>query len=91
MATTNLKLISNTPDAGKRSGTPRPITTFYFTRGQRRPIRIARSTTPTAAICAVLRRIGLDEPISVAEVIDSRGKLIRVLKVHYGKITISRP
>lgn len=90
MATTNLKLVSATPDTGKRSGTPRPITTYYFTHGQRRPIRVARSTTPTAALCAVLRRIGEGEKISIAEVVDNNGRLVRTLKVHYNKVTIAR-
>lgn len=87
---TQLKLVSSQPDAGRRTGTPRPITTYYFSKSARRPLRIARSTTPTAALCAVIRRIGLGEPIAVAEVCNEHGKLLRTLTCRYGRITITR-
>jgi hypothetical protein len=67
---------------------PRPYTTFYFKRGQMSPIRVARSTSPTAALCAVVRRIGEGEPIYVAEIINSNGKLLKTVRVHYRKIEI---
>jgi hypothetical protein len=67
---------------------PRPYTTYYFKRGQLSPIRIARSTSPTAALCAVVRRIGEGEPIYVAEIINSTGKLLKTVRVHYRKIEI---
>lgn len=89
MATPNLKLVSATPETGKRAGTPRPYVTYYFVHGQRRPIRIARSTSPTAAVCAVIRRIGQGEKIAVAEVTNQYGKLVRLVKIHYRKITIT--
>ena len=90
MATTNLKLVTSQPDAivGRRA--PRPFTTYYFTHGKRSPIRVARSSSPAAAVVAVVRRVMLGEAISVAEVLDSRGKLLRTVKTHYGKITITR-
>lgn len=90
MATTNLKLVSSHPDTESRRRAPRPITTYYFTQGQRRPVRISRSSSPTAALCAVIRRLGNGEEIKVAEVIGPTGKLLRTLTVHYGKITITR-
>lgn len=89
MATTNLKLVSKSPETGSRQGTPRPITTYYFAPNQRHPTRIARSTTPTAAACAVLRRIGEGEDISVADIIGPNGRLLRTIKVSHEKVVIS--
>lgn len=90
MATTNLKLVSSSLVADSRRRSPRPITTYYFRQGQRSPIRISRSSSPTAAICAVLRRLGDGEDIKVAEVIGGNGKLLRTLTVHYGRVTITK-
>lgn len=90
MATTNLKLVTTDPEAHSRRRASRPITTYYFRNGQRSPIRISRSSSHTAAICAVLRRLGDGEGIKVAEVIGPTGKLLRTLTVHYGKVTITK-
>ena len=87
---THLKVVKSATEAvdtiARRR--PRPYTTFYFKRGQLSPIRIARSTSPTAALCAVVRRIGEGEPIHVAEIINSNGKLLKTVRVHYRKIEI---
>jgi hypothetical protein len=83
-----LTLVSSAPDSGRRSGTPRPITAYYFTSGRRSPIRISRSTTAVAATCAVLRRLDQGEPIRVVEVVDQHGRLLRTITVRYGKVSI---
>lgn len=90
MATTNLTLISSDGKAvARRSSQPRPYTTYYFAKGQLRPIRIARSSSPTAAVAAVVRRILNGEKIMVAEVCNQQGKLLKTVSVRYRKITVA--
>ena len=90
MATTNLTLVtSEGKPVARRNGQPRPYTTYYFEKGKLRPIRIARSSSPTAAVAAVVRRILNGEKIAVAEVCSAHGKLLKTVSVRYRKIAIS--
>lgn len=90
MATTNLTLVtSEGKPVVRRQGQPRPYTTYYFAKNQHRPLRIARASSPTAAVAAVVRRILNGEKIAVAEVCDSNDKLLKTVSVRYRKITVS--
>jgi hypothetical protein len=71
-----------------RKGRVRPITTYYFRRGQLRPLRISRSTSVEAALRAVVTRIQQGEPIWVAEIINAQGRLLRTATVRYRSIII---
>jgi flavin-binding protein dodecin len=53
-----------------------------------RPLRVSRSTSVAAALCAIIRRIADGEPIRVAEIVNSNGKVVKTVLVHYRKIEI---
>ena len=72
----------------KRNTRKRPITTYYFKRGQLSPLRISRSTSVEAALRAVVTRIQQQEPIWAAEVVSSTGRVMRTVTVRYRSITI---
>jgi flavin-binding protein dodecin len=82
----NLKLV--TTSELKRATRSRPYTSYYFKRDQMRPLRVSRSTSVAAALCAIIRRIADGEPIRVAEIVNSNGKVVKTVLVHYRKIEI---
>lgn len=84
---TQLKLVSNEVPAARKSRT-RPITAYYFKKGQLRPLRVSRSTSAKTALKAIIGRIVDGEPIGVAEVVGTNGKLLHTVTVHYRRITI---
>ena len=90
MSKVNLTLVSSDGKlAARRHSQPRPYTTYYFAKNQLRPIRVARSSSPTAAVAAVVRRILNGEKIAVAEICDQNDKLLKTVSVRYSKITIA--
>lgn len=75
-----------TPTGRRRS--PRPITSYYFVRGKRRPTRVSHSTGLPAALAAIVKRVSNGETIHAVEVCDQNDRLLRTVVVNRGGIRI---
>lgn len=77
------------PAVNPRRYPQRLFTTYYHARRNTfHPIRVSHSSSPAAALAAVVRRIYQGERISVAEVCDRHGNLVRLLVHSRGRIVI---